>query len=124
MLLKAQPGSDEFISEKYAAQIDAILRSWAAALLKSPLDLGAIAAVLTPSFSGASLRAAESKLLRAGLVEIYRNEFNPPTTLESAAFLTHFRDALSSFTQLFTAEFQITHIDLAPAYKNLRTRVR
>ncbi len=123
MLLKAQPGSDEFVNEKYAAQINAVLRSWSAGLLQDPPDLVPMAATLASNFSGASLRLADSKLLRSGLIEVHKNDFKADELLQPDAFLNDFRAALNGFTELFTAEFQITQIHFTTD-KILRTRVR
>ena len=54
-LLKVQPGLDDFITEKYADQIAAILAEWTAGLLRSPLDTIAIAKVLAQIFPGCRL---------------------------------------------------------------------
>jgi hypothetical protein len=51
-LLKVQAGLDDFITEKYADQIAAILAKWSASLLQSPRETQAIAKVLAADFSG------------------------------------------------------------------------
>ena len=45
-LLKAQAGTDNFITEKYADQIAAILNEWSVALQQSPTETAAIEKVL------------------------------------------------------------------------------
>ena len=62
-LLKTQAGLDNFVTEKYADQIAAILAEWSSSLLQSPQDMRAIGKVLTSDFSGSSLRPAESRLV-------------------------------------------------------------
>src|SRR5712664_4246510 len=66
MLLKVKAGLDDFITEKYADQIEAILGEWSASLLRSPQDVKAVERVLTPSFLGSSLRPLVSRLVRPG----------------------------------------------------------
>ncbi len=39
LLLQTQPGLDEFVTEKYADQIAAILATWSSSLLRSPQDI-------------------------------------------------------------------------------------
>ena len=64
LLLKTQAGFDEFVTEKYADQIGAILRQWSSALLRSPQDITAFEGVLLSNFSGAALTPAESRVVR------------------------------------------------------------
>src|ERR1700675_2780217 len=52
LLLKTQAGLDDFVSEKYADQITAILAQWSSGLLHSPQDVRAIEKGLLPNFSG------------------------------------------------------------------------
>jgi len=54
--LKTQAGLDDFVTEKYADQIAAILARWSSGLLQSPQDVGAVEKVLLPNFSGSSPR--------------------------------------------------------------------
>ena len=54
VLLKAKAGTDQFVTEKYAAEIQAILDRWTAGLLDSPDNLTAIQNVIGPNFAAAS----------------------------------------------------------------------
>jgi len=127
MLLKAQAGHDVFITEKYADQIAAILAQWSAGLLQSPQNVHAIDGVLAPDFSGVSLQPSESKPLRSGMIEVRRNNFSNEA-LARDAFLLQLKSMLQAFSQLNTAELQITGIELSYDHgdvaKQLRTRVR
>jgi tetratricopeptide (TPR) repeat protein len=123
-LLKAQTGLDNFVTEKYADQIEAILAGWRSGLLQSPQEIGAIDRVLTSDFSGSSFRPAASHMLRPGpVLEVRRNKFIRQTVLGREAFLQGLRSAVSSFSKIVTAEFQVTSID-ASVPGRLRTRVR
>ncbi|HXY52413.1 MAG TPA: FG-GAP-like repeat-containing protein [Terriglobales bacterium] len=131
-LLKVQAGLDDFISEKYADQVSAILAEWTSSLLESPPDLKAIENALAPNVLTASLQPSESSLVRAGpTLEVRRNQFSSQASLDRDAFLRELRSAISVYTAILTAEFQVTRIDLdsasAPAPhlpKELRTLVR
>jgi tetratricopeptide (TPR) repeat protein/peroxiredoxin len=123
LLQKAKAGSDEFISEKYADQIDAILARWSAALRKSPQNLGSVRDALAPDFSGASLRPAQSQTVRSGSIAVRRNTFSHQSTIAREAFLGDLESVLNSFTHILTAEFQITGIEVAST-SQLKTRVR
>ena len=124
LLLKTQAGLDDFVTEKYADQIAAILAEWSAGLLQSPQEVQAVEEVLAANFSGASFRPLESRLVRSGpALEIRQNKFSRQTALGRDAFLQELRAALSSFSKIITAEFQVTGID-ASVPGRLQTRVR
>jgi tetratricopeptide (TPR) repeat protein len=128
-LLKTQSDLDAFVTEKYHDQTAAILAKWSESLLQSPQDVKAIAAALAPDFSGSSLRSLESRPLRSGPIEIHRNKFSSTATLASDAFLRELRSSLAGFSNILTAEFQVTSIHAGPAaagqlHQRLQTRVR
>jgi Flp pilus assembly protein TadD/peroxiredoxin len=131
LLLKTQAGLDDFVTEQYADQIAAILAQWSSGLLLSPQDLGAIEKVLLPNFSGASPQPADSRVVRPGPpIEIRHNTYRSETTLGRDAFLRELHSAMSNFSKVLTAEFQVTGIDdgsmpvaaLSPG--QLQTRIR
>ena len=114
-LLKVQTGLDNFVTEKYADEIAAVLGEWSAGLLRSPRETQAIAKLLAPDFRGASVQPTESRLVRSGsLVEVRQNRFSDQTAMASEQFLREWQSALNAFSRIITAEFQITAID-APA---------
>ena len=120
-LRKVKAGSDDFITDKYADQIQAILDSWSSGLREAPQSLGAIERALADNFSGTSFAPADSRKLRSGAIEIWKNSL-AQTLLTRGPFLGGLRSALSGFTQIRTAEFQITRIDAN--LPRLSTRVR
>ena len=131
LLLKTQAGLDDFVTEKYADEITAILAKWSSGLLRSPQDLSAVEESLLPNFSGASPQPSESRVVRAGPpIEVRRNAFKAVPALGRDAFLEELRSAVGSFSKIFTAEFQVTTIDAGsmPATTisagQLTTRVR
>jgi len=131
LLLKTQAGLDDFVTEKYADQIAAILAAWSSGLLQSPQDLRAVENVLLPDFSGSSPRPVESRVVRSGAtIEVRYNTFNQEATLGRDAFLQEWRSATPGFSKILTAEFQVTSIDADPApaaalsLGQLRTRIR
>jgi tetratricopeptide (TPR) repeat protein len=112
VLLKAKAGFDEFLTEKYADQIAAILANWSAGLLRSPQDITAVERVLAPSFLGPSLRSLKSQPLRSGPpVTADRHTFAPDRSLHADAFLQELRSHLEPFVRILIAEFQVTSID-------------
>jgi tetratricopeptide (TPR) repeat protein len=115
-LAKVAPGSDEFSTEKYAAQIEEILQAWSAELRHAPQETKTIARLLSEDFSGASLPPVGSRTLRADfMLEIRRNIFADHGELNRERFLGECRSWLSAFSKVFTAEFQITAIEFKGA---------
>ncbi len=113
LLLKTQTGLDDFVTEKYAAEIAAILCQWSSGLLKSPEDLKPIKASLLPNFSGTSFLPASSRIVRSGTIEVRHNSYRTEATLGRDAFLQDLLSTLSGFSKILTAEFQVTTIDAA-----------
>jgi tetratricopeptide (TPR) repeat protein/peroxiredoxin len=110
-LAKVAAGSDEFITEKYAAQLEDIMEVWSAELRRAPQATEAIARFLANDFSGASLLPKESRTLRSdSMLEIRRNTFADHGDLNREAFWREFRSRLHVFSKILTAEFQVTSI--------------
>ncbi|HXM10731.1 MAG TPA: FG-GAP-like repeat-containing protein [Terriglobales bacterium] len=130
LLLKTQAGLDDFVTEKYADQLGAIFAQWSSRLRQSPQDMKAIAEALLPNFLGTSLRPVESRVLRAGAIEVRRNTFKTEAGFARDAFLQELRSVLSSFSTILTAEFQVTSIEAgstsatAQSPVQLQTRIR
>jgi len=129
LLLKTHPGLDEFITEKYAGQIAAILAQWSSGLLQSPQNLAAIEKVLLPAFSAASIPPAQSQIVRRGPpLEVRRNTFSQQLSILRGQFLAELSSALSRYTKILTAEFQVTRVTAnampASGSGQLTTRVR
>jgi tetratricopeptide (TPR) repeat protein len=111
-LLKVKTGLDDFITEKYADQIGAILGEWSTSLLRSPQDVKALEEILNPSFLGSSLRPLESRLVRPGpAIEVHRLKFAFQRSLGRDAFLQELRSDLERFSKILSAEFQVTSIN-------------
>jgi len=131
LLAKTQAGFDDFVTEKYADQIAAILAQWSSGLLQSPPDFGAIENVVLRNFSGSSPRPVDSRVLRPGPpIEVRRHRFTGETELGRDMYLQELRSTLSNFSRILTAEFQVTSMaalsmpaDELPG-DELRTRIR
>jgi tetratricopeptide (TPR) repeat protein/peroxiredoxin len=131
-LLKTGAGFDKFTGEKYHDQLAAILAEWSAALLRSPLGIDAIAKVLSPDFCATSLHSVTSHVVRSGpALEILRNTPNDALACGREPFLNELRSAMSSFSSILTAEFEITSIGPGSGAQQqsttptqLKTRVR
>lgn len=131
VLLRVQAGLDEFVAEKYADQIGAILAEWSAALLQSPAETRTLAKTLADDFSGASPQPTEFRVVRSGLgLEVRKNKFADQATLNRDRFLLEWQSRLKALSKIVTAEFQITGIDagetssLSQVPDRVRTRIR
>jgi tetratricopeptide (TPR) repeat protein/peroxiredoxin len=129
LLLKTQAGLDDFVTEKYADQIAAILAQWNSGFLQSPENVAAFEKVLLPTFSAASLKPVESRIVRPGPpIEVRRNTFSQLPSLGQNAFLEELPSTLSRFTKILTAEFQVTSVNARTMQTTgpgqLSTRVR
>lgn len=109
-VLDVQAGHDEFVTEKYAAQLEAVLSRWGAALRQSPHGLQGIEAVLASDFLGAPLQPEGSKQLRSGAIEAQRRTFSSELSLERSGFLSELRSLFAGTTEFLTADFQVTSI--------------
>ena len=77
--------------------------------------LQAIEKVLAPGFLGIFAAAGESRIVRPGAASKFaESPTRPQPTLGPDAFLQELRSALSSFSKIVTAEFQVTRIDAQP----------
>ena len=125
-LLKAQAGTDAFITEKYADQLGEILQHWSASLMGAPREVGAIEKNLTTTFAGASLQAAESRTVRiAPAIEVRSNQFPSEPTLNREGFLRTWQACFSSFSSIDIAELQITRLNVSGNNPlRLSTRIR
>jgi tetratricopeptide (TPR) repeat protein len=127
LLLKTQSGLDQFVTEKYADQIAAILTEWSASLRRSPQDLASVEKAFAKDFRGASLKAPRSRLVRSdAALEVRQNQFADKATFGADAFLSDLKSTLNIFTEIMVADFQVTSIEATPSNRptNLQTRVR
>ena len=105
------PGSDDYISEKYAVEIENLLRTWSVALRVSVRDHLSLAAMLDASLQASSLVAVNETRLRSGdAVEVVKRTFDPRPETGPETFIAAVAKWLGPFTNLITAEFEITGI--------------
>jgi Flp pilus assembly protein TadD/peroxiredoxin len=126
ILLKTEPGLDQFISEKYARQIETILAQWSAGVRRSPDDLQAIETSLANHFFGTSWKPIERRTAREDVgLQIWQNRFAEAPALGGASFLRELKSTLSIFNEISTAEFQVTSLEIAAEdATSIRTLVR
>jgi hypothetical protein len=130
-LLKVQAGLDEFVTEKYADQIAAILAAWSTSLLQSPRETQAIEKAFAADFLGVSPKPTNSRVVpSSSALQVRQNKFTNQPALNGDGFLREWQSALSAFSRIVTAEFQIVGIDAGAETPSshlpvrLQTRIR
>ena len=112
VLRRVAPGTDEFVTEKYASEIEPLLDEWSRALKASVDDLSPLMRFLDPSIEASSWSSAKEIALRAGDgIEIARRQFGAGVISEREQFLKEFREYLGPVSQVETAEFEITGVE-------------
>jgi Flp pilus assembly protein TadD/peroxiredoxin len=126
ILRRVLPGSDEFITEKYAFEIESLLRAWGAGLRNSPREMAALAKLLDPSIAASSLVAGNETTLRPGpALKIVRRIFGPASASGREAFLKHVQGWLEPLSSIATADFEITAIEkLGDSPLRVRAEIR
>jgi Flp pilus assembly protein TadD/peroxiredoxin len=113
MLRRVAPGSDEFLTEKYAFEIAALLDAWSAALKVSTPALAVFSKFLDASFEAHSLVPSHDSILRKSFgIEVARRRFEGKTLIGLEQFLQEMQSYFAKFTRIATAEFEIVAIDL------------
>jgi len=112
VLRRVAPGSDEYVTEKYASEIEMILRRWSESLRSSQRDQSVMAGFLEPSIAAFSFGSARESTVRAGGgVDVVRRKFGSEVVAGRERFLRDFREYLGGNAQVETAEFEIFGIE-------------
>ena len=70
------PGSDEYVSEKYAFEIEAVLAEWSQALKAPVRDLSVLAKAVDASFESSPLSSAKETPVRSGFgIDVVKRQF-------------------------------------------------
>src|SRR5271156_4979014 len=120
------PGSDEYVTEKYAWEIESLLKQWGQALKASVRDVSVLAKSLDLSIEASPLVPAKEITLRAGNgITITRRLFDSKVVPGRERFLQQIRTWLGQVSGVETAEFEITGIEeIAGAPPSVRPAVR
>ena len=112
VLSRVAPGNDEFVSEKYAYEIQLLLNDWSRALKEAPPAATALATFLDDSVEANLLVSPQEKKIRQGFgLEILRRKFSSAVATGRERFLTEIRNYLSPLSRMETAEFEIVGIE-------------
>ncbi len=106
------PGSDGYITEKYADQIDSVFKKWGDALKNSPAGLAALAESLDESIEASMLVAAKETVLRSSSgIDTMKRQFKPDLVRGRERFVDSLGAWLATPLSIETAEFEIFGIE-------------
>ncbi|HEY1901441.1 MAG TPA: tetratricopeptide repeat protein [Terracidiphilus sp.] len=120
------PGSDDYITEKYAFEIELLLDQWSQALKASVRDLSPLSNLLDTSIAATPLASAREIPVRSGFgIDIVRRHFGTQTVTGRERFLEEVRRWLGQAARVETAEFEIYGIEvIAGSPLSVRTEIR
>src|SRR5277367_6466838 len=126
LLRKAVPGTDDYVTEKYAADITQLLEAWSEALKVSTPATEVLAKFLDLSIQGTSLVPTQQNELRSGsTIEVFRRRFAAEAVPGREQFLQEMKTYLASMSRVETAEFEITGIEeIAGSSPRVRIKIR
>ncbi len=106
------PGSDEYVTEKYAFEIGSMLGEWARSLKANGEDTSGLGRFLDPRIAASSLVAVKEVPLRSGGgIEVLRRQFGGELVAGRERFLQNIQSWLGKLARVETAEFEITGIE-------------
>ena len=120
------PGSDDYVTEKYAFEIELTLKQWSNALKTSVRDISTLAEFLDSSIEASTLIPSKESTVRSGYgVEVLKRQFAAGVILGNNRFLESLQAWLGKFTRIETAEFEIYGIEeIASAPLSVRLGIR
>ncbi len=126
VVLKVVPGTDEYVTEKYAFEIMRLLDEWRQALEAGPPALEVLAKFLDASLEAGSLVPVKQSTLRAADgIEVIRRHFAANVVPGRERFLEEIKTYFASMSSVETAEFEMTAIEeIAAPSPLVRTEIR
>jgi Flp pilus assembly protein TadD len=111
-----RPGSDEFIAEKYAAELEIPLKVWEKAFCAAVRDLRSVHERVAENLDGSLLNLEKVQTLRAQPpLQSERVVFPRPARVGRSTFVDGFSHYLAPFSTVETAELQIDLIEITDA---------
>lgn len=111
VLSRVVPGTDEFVTEKYAFEIMRLLGEWSQVLKAEPPALAIAAKFLDASIEGVSLVPTQEKNVRsANGIEVLRRQFSGKFIAGRERLLQEIKGYLAPMSRVETAEFEIVGI--------------
>jgi Flp pilus assembly protein TadD/peroxiredoxin len=111
VLSRAIPGTDEYVTEKYAFEIMRLLSEWSQGLKGASPALAVAAKFLDASLEATSLVPTREKTLRSGNgIEVLRRQFSTNVVPGRERFLQEIKSYMAPMSRVETAEFEIVGI--------------
>jgi len=105
------PGSDEYVTEKYAFEIGRLLNDWSRELRSPPPAVVALAKFVDPAIEATSFVPVSERSRRSGDgIEVLRRQFSPVAVAGRDRFLQEVQRYLAPLLRVETAEFEIVSI--------------
>ena len=118
-----EPGSDQYLTEKYAAEIERLLEDWGRELRSSPETTTVLASFLDVSLKASPLAPTQETTARSGNgIATIRRRFSNVAVLGRERFVEEMRAYLAPLARVETAEFQIAGIEQT-AHSPLKVRI-
>jgi tetratricopeptide (TPR) repeat protein len=106
------PGTDDYVTEKYATEIESILKEWSRALKASARDVTALGKFIDDAIEASTFIPTKTTTVRSGYgIDVVKREFSPAVVPGRDRFLQSFQAWLGKVTRIETAEFEIYGID-------------
>lgn len=120
------PGTDEYITEKYAFEIEELLNRWGEELKKAPLSLELLDGCLDELLDSKPLVPTSEKKVRSGNgIEVLRRRFDSAIVTGRERLLGGMKTYLSAFELLEVAQFQVVGIEnIGGSSRKLRAEIR
>ena len=112
VLRRVAPGSDDYPTEKFAAEIEAQLRAWGQSLIASARSTESLEKLLSPSVTASPISRFKETSPRKGYgIEVVHRQFESTPVTGRDRFLREVAAWLGHSAQVETAEFEIYSIE-------------
>lgn len=109
---KIQPGTDIFVTEKYAAKIAVFLKAWTNSLCAGTRDLGPLQELIPETVLAVPLGEPTIQLIRSNSsIDSEKITFPSSAPLSNGRFRNNLRQYLSPFKTIDVADLQISGIE-------------
>ena len=108
------PGTDSYITERYAVEIEGVFQQWSEELRRSPHNYAALSKALPDRLEATLLTPARqsTKRDRAG-IQVVQRSFGPVEIVPRDRFMEALKDWLGPLASILVAEFEIYGLRVA-----------
>lgn len=126
MLGLVAPGNDAYVTEKTAAQLQAVFARWAATIKKDSIDWRSIAEDLLPGIQSNALKRLEERGRRVtGAVEVRARDWTSEQIAGRDSVIAALREMFAPFQKVSVAEFELIGVrETSEKASRVSTQVR